>query len=660
MQGLSTWLTVDEAAAALMVTIQSVHYQVKVGKLASCVQQDKRSRGGKVYLVALESLPPEAQRRYLERRLAAGPAEGAGAPRSDPPRSPATINEGGGLKAESGRITTVAELTAKYGEQRAKSILAKPREREKIVLEALKITGTQREKTRRIEALAKKRKVSPSTLRRWMADWEAGGLIGLVNKRYLDPGRGLDAMERRTVTEEMRNFILAMYLRDMKPKGSHVYKELQKAAAAAGWDLPSRATIYRVIKEVSKSEAVRAHKGKEAWKSEVKPKTKRNYDNLMVMQEIVGDGHDFDVFVRWRGRAIRPMLSMWVDLRSRKIVGWCITPQANAESIGLALKHAIEDEGLPGTLYCDNGKDYLSAYIEAVCTDLEIDIRNCIPKTPQAKLIERTFEEVHDKFTRYLPGYCGNKPENRPEGFCQKKLLKAGKLLDIESLARRFGLWVEEYNNTVHRALGDTPANVAEKLERFRPGTVDARVLDVLFMKRERVKVHPGYIRLYGRDFWTFGTDIDWLIGKYVEVWYDFNHMGRILIKYNGKIVGTAENKKALDHGESRADLAAEQKAKAAFERETKRRIDAYAQGIPDELDGILPEDVLKRKYGRRYVTGAGQHSAGEKVHRITGHERGAAAAVDALAAEAEPAPAHVSRAKRMLLEEGRRALGQG
>ncbi|GBF34113.1 mobile element protein [Desulfocucumis palustris] len=561
------------------------------------------------------------------------------------------------------KINTVADLTAKYGNKKAKEILATPLKREKIVLEAIEIQGCKGNKTRQLKEIAKKHKITRETLGRWIKEYQTEGLIGLVHEKYRQPADGLEAKGRRAVNQEMRDFIIAMFLRNMKPKGSHIYEQLKKAAEIKGWKLPSKATIYRVIDEISKSEVVMAHKGKEAWKAEVKPKTKRTYDNLMVMQEIVGDGHKWDIFVNWEGRAIRAELSAWVDLRSRAIVGWCITAKANSESIGLALKHAIESYGLPGTIYTDNGKDYLSDYIEAVCKDLDIDIRNCIPKTPQSKLIERLFREVTDKFSRYQPGYCGNNPENRPAGFNQNKLLQAGKLMTIDELAEKFATWVKKYNNAIHGELKDTPKNVVSSVEHFRPGKVEQQVLQVLFMKRSHVKVHPGYIRLYGRDFWTFGTEIDWLVGKYVDVWYDFHNMGRVLIWYGGKIVGTAENKQALRHGEDRVQLAAEQKAKAKFEKETRRRIDEYAQRLGDDLDQILPEDVLNRKRkGQRYITGPDVNSE-NNVHRLTGHEKDAAAAAQALEQAANnpgpDKPAQMSRAKKMLLEEGRKALAQ-
>lgn len=632
-----------KAAELIGITDRAIRKQIYAGKLKAEAINSARAKGGKTYLIPITSLPPMAQEAFWKEK------QKELATAKEPTEKP--------LYPVGEKICTVAELAAKYGDSKAKQILTKPRKMEKVVLQAL--DAPEREKTKHIETIARKNKITPATLRRWIAAYEAEDLLGLVHDKYRAPGEGLDMKERRTVTQEMRNFILSMYLRDMKPKGSHILRQLKKAAERMGWAMPSQATLYRVIEEISKSEIVMAHKGKQAWKAEVRPKSKRNYNNLMVMQEIVGDGHTYDMFVEFEGKAIRAELSAWVDLRSRKFVGWCITPQANSESIGLALRHAIETHGLPGTIYTDNGKDYLSTYIEAVCIDMEIGMRNCIPRTPQSKLIERTFQEVSDKFCRYQVGYCGNKPENRPEGFDQKKLLKAGKLLSLEKLVELFSVWVEEYNNTVHSALKDTPANVCKDVEQFRPGKVDSRVLDILFMKRENVLVHDGYIRLYGRDFWTFGTSIDWLIGKHVEVWYDFNNMGQVLIKYGGKVVGTAVNKKALDHGESRAELAAEQKAKARFEKETKKRIEAYAQGIPDELDGILPEDVLKRKKrGKRYITGPVDGRTGDNVRRLTGYEREAVAAEEALNMDKNPGPVKVSRVKRMLLNAGKMALG--
>lgn len=584
------------------------------GKMMYLIQDGRGGLNGRVYLVALESLPPEAQRRYLERTLATslpitGPAEETKAVAPAPSPAPA-------------RIRTVAELAAKYGREKAERILARAKKWEAVVLEARAIiagSGRDEDKTKRINALAKRRKVCAATLYRKVQSYREDGIMGLVDDRYRACGEGLDGKDRRAVTSEVRNFILALALQYPTPKGSHIYRELCKAAEVKEWPLPSRATVYRVIKEILHSEKVMGQRGDKEYESLCMPKVKRDYSHLLAMEEIVGDGHIYDLFVEWSGRAVRPQLSAWVDLKSRKIVGWCVTVQTNSETIGLALRHAILTNGLPGRIYVDNGKDYLSNYIEDVCQRLDIGIRNCIPKTPRSKAIERLFRTVHDHFTLHLPGYCGNKPENRPPDFNEKKLLKAGKLLSMEEFVNRWAAWVEEYNNTVHSELKETPADTFAASPHVRPGKVNPRDLDILLMKREQVKVHAGYITLLGREYWSHNIELGRLVGEWVQVWYDFNRMGEVLIWYKGKFIGTAVNRKALLHGESRADLVAELRANRQIKKAIKQQIASYTEGIED----VLPDEVVKRaKRTKRFAGQAGEDSQAGNVRRLTGHER--------------------------------------
>ena len=210
------------------------------------------------------------------------------------------------------------------------------------------------------------------------------------------------------------------------------------------------------------------------------PKVKRDHTNLLAMEEIVGDGHTFDFFIEWKGCAIRPILFIWEDMQTLKIVGWYIANHSSGETIALALRHAIITNGLPSRIYTDNGKGCLGHYFLDVCRRLKIETRHCIPKTPRSKMIERLFRTVHDQFSKYLPGYCGNKPENRPPDFDEKKLLKQKKLLTMEQLVAVWTEYVEEYNNQIHSALKNTPSNVFSQMPHANPEQVNARDLDIL------------------------------------------------------------------------------------------------------------------------------------------------------------------------------------
>jgi putative transposase len=605
-----TWITTGEAAALLGVTRQAIHKAVLAGRLGAKADD---AGGRRAYLVALDSLPDEAQRRYLDRLRAAG----EGPALSD---GEAGGNQGPAGAGHSGRIATVAELVAKYGQERADKILSRAaRQWEGVVKEALEVLASpagEREKSARLAAIAHRRKVSVETLRRKVRAYQEEGVLGFVHSRYRVPGPGLAAAERRAVSPEVANWIKAQVLRYPPPKVSWVYRELQRVAPERGWTVPSRATVYRVAEEILETEKVLAQRGEREYERTCRPKIHRTYDHLAAMEEIVGDGYHFQNFVWYRGRLIRPQLSCWEDLRSRKIVGWCITPQANSESVGLALRHAIVSHGLAACIYVDNGKEYVNAYIEQVCRRLEINIRECIPYSPQSKAIERFFRTVHEQFSMHQPAYWP-RPHKRPSDLDMARLRKEA--LSLEEFVARWEAWVDQYNNQFHSSLKDTPANVFAAAPHARPGRVDERVLDVLLMKAESVRVHAGYITLMGHKYWSENVDLGLLVGQTVQVWYDFNRMGEVLIWYRGQFIGTATNKKLLEHGASRADVAEELRAARRVRRALKERLAAYAES----LEGAPAEQPARG--GKRYFTGADSSGGGDgKVRRLTGHERSA------------------------------------
>ncbi|SHJ59496.1 Mu DNA binding, I gamma subdomain [Desulfofundulus thermosubterraneus DSM 16057] len=654
----AVWLSTSEAARALGVTERAVRKKIMAGELQARVQAGRGGLGGQVYLVPLDALPPEARRRYLAEVAAAPPS-----PPTPPPEPENDPNE---------KIGSLAELIAKYGEEKARKIVNDARAKwEAVVLEALEVmNGPWGDKARRLEALARRRKVSKTTLYRMADRYMKEGVIGLVHDRYRRPGEGTRDKSRRSVTPEVEKFIRAMYLKYPPPKKSKVYEELKKAAAAKGWPLPSRATVYRVIADIKPAEEVLATRGDKEYESKMMPKVRRTYNHLLAMEEIVGDGHPFDIFVEFNGRAVRPNLSAWMDLRSRKIVGWCVTAgPANSDTIALALRHAIITHGLPGTLYTDWGKEYINEYIKDVCRRLDIGIRNCIPRTPRSKAIERLFRTVHDQFTLYLPGYCGNTPENRPPGYDEKKLLKQGKLLKFEDFVRRWAQYVEVYNNQVHSQIKDTPANAFAAAQHVRPGRVDERDLDILMMRKERVKVQPGYIRLFGRDYWSHNVDLGMLVGEWVQVWYDPHRVGEVLIWYRGKCIGTARNEEALAHGLDRAELAERLRANRRVKKALKLKMASYVEGIEDVLPGEIVRKAkrIRRSYAGTDLDGPVEKAVDENVQRLTGGESAARQVREVLESTGEGASRAPgkgksgagSRSKRLLLAWGDRVLAK-
>ena len=107
--------------------------------------------------------------------------------------------------------------------------------------------------------------------------------------------------------------------------------------------------------------------GAKEFKDTHTPHIVRDLHDVKAGDIWLSDGHDLDV-ICYTGRkksngereTARPVLVVWQDLKSRMIVGWNISYTETTESIAIALKRSIENYGVPGAIYSDNGKAYKS------------------------------------------------------------------------------------------------------------------------------------------------------------------------------------------------------------------------------------------------------------------------------------------------------------
>jgi len=145
----------------------------------------------------------------------------------------------------------------------------------------------------------------------------------------------------------------------------------------------------------------------------------------------------------------------------------------------------------------------LSAYAA-----LEIKHTHALPLHPQSKPVERFFRTVCDRFSRLWATYCGNSPENRPDGV--EKRRDAGEGPDLAEFIKAFGAWVEDdYNHRPHTGQGmdgKTPAEVWEanlKVKRTCP----REVLEVLMQPRFKAKVDQRGVRVNHLTYGKFALN---------------------------------------------------------------------------------------------------------------------------------------------------------
>lgn len=341
--------------------------------------------------------------------------------------------------------------------------------------------------------------------------------------RALTPRHGRTRDRVLAYDTEAVSYALSLYADPDMRNMSQVYEQVKTMAQARHWRIGTYATLCNYLKRLDRSTATLARHGNKAFEADRQVKILRDYDEIPPLFMLCGDHHIFDVFVKipdgkggWTYR--RPWLTSWMDMRTRSLVGWCISFAPNSRTIAMALHHAIlpkndpafPQHGLPSSVYIDNGKDYRSKYlsgeeisigkidypdimeryaalgIDPFYIDLEYDAdqevwvkrrgdrvhqvkdvrvggvyarlgigqRYATAYHPWAKPVERFHRTLVQSFSRELPGWCGSGHEQRPEKLAFE--LRSGHaILTIEEFCPRFYDWiVNGYHQTPHRGHG--------------------------------------------------------------------------------------------------------------------------------------------------------------------------------------------------------------
>ncbi len=310
------------------------------------------------------------------------------------------------------------------------------------------------------------------------------------------------------------------------------------------------------------------------------------------------------MIVNWDGRLIRPWLTAWQDMRSRKIVGHHVfSGDPCQDTIFSALRHACHPEqqgcGVPESLYVDNGKDYDcyslngrtkkdrwdksrikveydSTYVRGLCASLGIGVTHCLPYRGQSKPIERFFGTMEDRFGRRFDTYCGRSPEEKPADL--QLHLERGHAPTKEQFLAAFDAYVRDgYNAHPHTGdglQGQTPdACWRESLNIHGKRVVQQSALDLLLLKQTRpVKVGQNGVEYQGIRYGQYEPWRPQWLGKEVYLLIDQRDVSRVLVwSTEGAAIGWASANQRLPHGaKDQAARKEAQKMKARAKRTAK------------------------------------------------------------------------------------------
>jgi putative transposase len=283
-----------------------------------------------------------------------------------------------------------------------------------------------------------------ATLRRWARRRARYGSLGLA------------PLERhRAATPAWLAPLLALYQRPQKPSVAAALRDLQ--AQQPTLKTPPLRSAERWLAKLPAEIRERGRMGPRAIRA-VLPFVRRSLDGLWPMDVVVADGHLFKAYVRHptAGSKVRPELTVYLDVATRKAVGFSAWLAESQYSIWLALRDMIlaPGQGIPALHYSDNGA-YTGERHRALLERLGTDVLYSQPYRAQARgVIERFNSSVWVPLAKTLPTYVGDDADAE---YLKRQLVKAdqdaGNLPGWDDFLATARAALAAYNAKPHRTL---------------------------------------------------------------------------------------------------------------------------------------------------------------------------------------------------------------
>jgi len=426
------------------------------------------------------------------------------------------------------------------------------------------------------EAFCSINDVPMRTLKRWINKYRLEGVFGLVDNRGKNHSKIIspEAFEAfKTMYLTRRQLPLKICWQNIK----YINKSEEKS-----WQIPSLREMYRFVDRHLPLPVIVLHReGLRAYQAKCAPYIQSDPDSVKPGQIWVGDHHQFNCWIRYRNRWIRPWITAWEDMRSRTIVGRHISACPNQTTILLAMKRAIDIYGPPDSVKIDNGKDYDSeiwtgstkakrrkirvlnaGYIDelmvaGIYVMMNVGVSFALPYHPQAKPVEPWFNTLDIQFTKTIPTYCGKDAARRPEEL--NELLKSEKAIaaayNLDSFAEILGQYVEVYNHSSHSGKGMEGKTPAEMLATRESRRVMLDGVSDLLLRVWSGELIVGKNGVQFRKMWYGQYDMELAVyqGKKVRLAYDPDDMRKVDV-YDAttmKLITSAEQNQLIRYGQA-------------------------------------------------------------------------------------------------------------
>lgn len=573
----SIMLSVEEYASLRGCTARYIRRLCDKDMLDYRVLTGVRGRGGKEYQIPLASLSDEEVKRYLRKKKKEEIVRGPNRPVPDPKK---IIN----LNYEQ-----LTEEEREQLNQKNKILDGWLIYRQEERLRGKSLEEADENYVRITQLQYPELKLSTRTIRRWDKLRREQGETALVDSR------GKHTNHQQKMTEEIFETFQYYYLDESRKSATLCMEltalELKKEGVEA--ELPSERTFQRWVDEKIPVPVLQYFRfGEKACKDKCLPYIHRSYEDLYSNDIWVCDNHTFDVIVQKDEKPLRVYLTAFLDVRSRKFVGFHVTLNPSSDATLYALRRGIERYGIPKRILADNGREFLTFDIGGrgfrkksknaeqdptnIMERLGIDFHTALVRNARAKIIERTFRTVKEEFSRLFEAYTGGNIMERPERlkYIAKDLDKLTVLEDFETFVEQYlEGWYNYRSNDGIGMRGMTPNQVYKKyLVEQRTATAD--VLNLMMLRSTRLqKVHRGQVKLtfYGKDIYFIAPELMDHVGEQVYVRYNPKDLKMVRIyDSEDRFLVEAEQVQELSYFASKDEVAVAMKELRHYEKYIK------------------------------------------------------------------------------------------
>ena len=393
-------------------------------------------------------------------------------------------------------------------------------------------------------------------LRRYYGFYMAGLREGDAS-RYLVPAPTPKKGEK--FKREDRLAFLAHFCKPSRPNVMQAWKASEAWYEAHGFNRPAVDTFYRLDKLLPVTVKYRGRFTGSAWRALVAHRS-RDVSMFKSNDIWVGDGHTFKARVQSpiTGKAFRPEVTLVMDWRSRKIVGWSVDLAESTLAVSAAFRDAqLRTRARPLVYYRDNGSGQTGKLIDddvhGTLARQGIASETGIPGNPQGRgVMERIWQTVLIPFAAQYPTFMGRQADPETVRKAQIQVVKdqnAGRVSHLLPSWKTFmsdlQAHIDAYNTGhQHSALGGMTPEAAYQ-QNLDPDSLvfgpDDSEIHALWMPEVLRTPRRGLIELFGNKYFLPTLLDDVPEGESVRVRFDVHRAEEVLVlDMDGRQLGAA------------------------------------------------------------------------------------------------------------------------